>query len=295
MIRLGLAYLSLAIIVAVGITGIPGFSTSEPPVPDVASAPGAAVPEEPGQSAAALTAAVQATLAATPDQKPAAAAAPMVTVTGATASGGKVSGATDLASMTAAILADLNAAADAAVAAPKPTAKDEALAAMSIKALQGLRGAGDAGGEEKAALVGLVAQALVDGQTDAYIDALVNEAVGKGYAEAPSGLVTTDGRVDTAVLLASIVAQAQEGPGIGEGDAPLPDVISTGAATMTYLETEDLLYTVAPGDSLGALALRFYGDASKYVNIIAANGGRIRGPNDIRTGQKLVIPSLSKL
>ena len=285
MIRLGLAYLSLAIIVAVGIAGIPGFNGPEPSEPLVAGAP--VVPEvaPPAEPAAALTAAVQATLSAAPVEGSIPAAKTAAPVTGAT----------DLASMTAAILADLNGAADEAARAPKVSAKDEALAAMSIKALQGLRGTGDAGAEDKAALVGLVAQALVDGQTDAYIDALVNEAVGKGVVEAPSGLVTTEGRVDTAVLLASIVAHAQEGPEFGEGDAPLPDVATAGTAVMHYLATEDLLYTVAPGDSLGALALRFYGDASKFVNILSANSGRIRSPNDIRTGQKLVIPSLSKL
>ena len=287
MIRLGLAYLTLAIIVAVGIAGIPGFNGSEDaPQPLASAAPPVAENAMSSEPTAALTAAVQATLLVAPPPEAVAEAKPQPAVTGAT----------DLASMTAAILADLNGAADEAVRAPKPTAKDEALAAMSIKALQGLRGTGDAGGEDKAALVGLVAQALVDGQTDAYIDALVNEAVGKGVVAAPSGLVTTEGRVDTAVLLASIVANAQaEGPGIGEGDAPLPDVTPAGTAMMQYLATEDLLYTVAPGDSLGALALRFYGDASKYVDILAANGSRIRGANDIRTGQKLVIPSLSKL
>ncbi|WP_435259058.1 LysM peptidoglycan-binding domain-containing protein [Thioclava sp. FR2] len=287
MIRLGLAYLTLAIIVAVGIAGIPGFNgTDDVAQPLVSSAAPEAEIAPLTEPSAALTTAVQATLsvASQPETVPEVRPRPVVT------------GTTDLASMTAAILADLNGAAEEAVRAPKPTAKDEALAAMSIKALQGLRGTGDAAGEDKAALVGLVAQALVDGQTDAYIDALVNEAVGKGVAEAPSGLVTTEGRVDTAVLLASIVAHAQEeGPGIGEGDAPLPDVTPAGTAMMQYLATEDLLYTVVPGDSLGALALRFYGDASKYIDILSANTGRIRSPNDIRTGQKLVIPSLSKL
>ena len=58
-------------------------------------------------------------------------------------------------------------------------------------------------------LQALVAQALREGQSDSYIDALVNEAAGRGEFSVPKALVTNDGRVDTATILASIVSQAR--------------------------------------------------------------------------------------
>ena len=50
-------------------------------------------------------------------------------------------------------------------------------------------------------------------------------------------------------------------------------------------------YTVKSGDTLSAIALRFYGDASLFPRIAAANN--LTNPNLIVTGQELVIPSVS--
>jgi LysM repeat protein len=47
-------------------------------------------------------------------------------------------------------------------------------------------------------------------------------------------------------------------------------------------------YTVRPGDSLGAIAYRFYGDYKKYWVIAHLNG--ITNPSLIRVGEKLTIP-----
>jgi nucleoid-associated protein YgaU len=47
-------------------------------------------------------------------------------------------------------------------------------------------------------------------------------------------------------------------------------------------------YTVRPGDSLGAIAYRFYGDYKKYWVIAYLNG--IANPSLIRVGEKLTIP-----
>ncbi|WP_308259384.1 LysM peptidoglycan-binding domain-containing protein [Pseudonocardia sp. H11422] len=48
-------------------------------------------------------------------------------------------------------------------------------------------------------------------------------------------------------------------------------------------------YVVEPGDSLSAIALRFYGDAGRYRQIAEANG--IADPDLIRVGQQLTIPA----
>ncbi len=49
-------------------------------------------------------------------------------------------------------------------------------------------------------------------------------------------------------------------------------------------------YKVQPGDSLSAIALEFYRDASRWPEIFAANRDKISDPNLIRVGQELVIP-----
>jgi hypothetical protein len=47
-------------------------------------------------------------------------------------------------------------------------------------------------------------------------------------------------------------------------------------------------YTVLPGDTLGKIARRFYGDASRYPLIVSAN--LIADPDRLVVGQQLVIP-----
>jgi S-formylglutathione hydrolase FrmB/phage tail protein X len=51
-------------------------------------------------------------------------------------------------------------------------------------------------------------------------------------------------------------------------------------------------YTVAAGDTLSALALRFYGDAELYPLIADASG--ITNPSDIDVGQQLIIPDVTR-
>jgi nucleoid-associated protein YgaU len=50
------------------------------------------------------------------------------------------------------------------------------------------------------------------------------------------------------------------------------------------------LYEVKPGDSLSALAQRFYGKASLYPKIFEANRDILSNPDLIKVGQKLKIP-----
>src|SRR5258708_28274620 len=46
-------------------------------------------------------------------------------------------------------------------------------------------------------------------------------------------------------------------------------------------------YTVEKGDTLGKIARRFYGDASKFPLIVAANA--INNPDKLARGQQLII------
>ena len=148
-----------------------------------------------------------------------------------------------------------------------------------------------------ATLGALVAEALAAGKSDTEIDALVNQAVAAGEIAAPAGLMTTEGTVDTAVLLASIVAEAQTGAGdeFGQGDLSEPTTIISGGTLSMQAATEDVLYVVQAGDSLGALALRFYGKADLSGAIFKANRQVMETPESLRDGMKLLIPARSGL
>ena len=50
------------------------------------------------------------------------------------------------------------------------------------------------------------------------------------------------------------------------------------------------VYEVKPGDTLGAIAQRFYGKASLYPKIFEANRDILTNPDLIKVGQKLKIP-----
>ena len=196
----------------------------------------------------------------------------------------------DLNSTTQDILAQLR---NEAGQAPgvRAQASDDAMMQMSANALSGLRALRDGAGGSDLSLQSLVVQALREGQSDAYIDALVNEAAGQGAVSVPAMLVTAEGRVDTAVLLASLVARSTEAE-FGEGDISDP---TADLATPEVIFDRDQLYTVQPGDSLGAIALRFYGDAGKFPAIFNANRATLIAPDQIRTGQRLTIPAPGRL
>ena len=55
--------------------------------------------------------------------------------------------------------------------------------------------------------------------------------------------------------------------------------------------TEHRTHEVASGDTLSALAKRYYGDASKYNRIFEANRDQLNDPDKIKVGQKLKIPT----
>lgn len=56
--------------------------------------------------------------------------------------------------------------------------------------------------------------------------------------------------------------------------------------------TETRYHDVVRGDTLSAIAKKYYGDASKYPIIFEANKPMLTDPNKIYPGQKLRIPAL---
>jgi len=55
-------------------------------------------------------------------------------------------------------------------------------------------------------------------------------------------------------------------------------------------EEKDEFYEIQSGDTLGAIAKRYYGKASAYMKIFEANRGVIEDPDKIYPGQKIRIP-----
>lgn len=95
-----------------------------------------------------------------------------------------------------------------------------------------------------------------------------------------------------AEVLAGIVAQSEEVE-LGEGDAPgQADVVPSPEAALVA-GGSDVTYTVGLGDSLGGLALRFYGDSALFDVIFEANRGLMGSPDKLRVGQVLIIPGRS--
>ena len=150
----------------------------------------------------------------------------------------------------------------------------------------------------KSALELLVVQALKEGQSDDYINTIVNEAASAGAISVPQVLVTSDGKVDTSVLLSSIITQAQIAAG---GPAPAIPVVPSGDGTGVEVrvvqratDTQQYrFYTVSRGDSLGAIAVKFYGNVDKYSAIFQANRNVLSSPNAIQVGQRLAIPDIA--
>ena len=62
--------------------------------------------------------------------------------------------------------------------------------------------------------------------------------------------------------------------------------------TVTHPEPEAQYHDVVRGDTLSAIAKKFYGDANKYPVIFEANKPMLTHPDKIYPGQKLRIPAL---
>ncbi len=146
-------------------------------------------------------------------------------------------------------------------------------------------------------ITALLESALATAGSDAYLDQVLNAAADAGQIAVPAALRTPDGRIDTQTLLADILQKSSGAPSeirapsaasAGGIDGVEVRVVQTASAT-----TDALFYTVQPGDSLGAIAQRFYGDASLYQAIFEANRRILSTPDRIRVGQRLILPDNS--
>ncbi len=188
-------------------------------------------------------------------------------------------------------------------------AADPEMRALTDSVLGAITGAGGPAGPQPApeAAAGgpnigqLVARALAEGKSDAYIGTLLDEAAQAGRLVVPEAARDEQGNVDTDSLVALLRAAAKAQNAAGDvGIAPaalvtgdetpfpfVPDMKLTKRGGKYY-------YRVRPLDSLSLIALRAYGDAALFERIFEANRDRIENVNLIRAGQRLVIPDLRK-
>ncbi len=255
MIRLALAYLAIAVVAILTVTGLPFGRSDTDPAAQIAALSGAGSPLPP---------------VAAPGS-----AATDLAVTGPAAPAPLAD--TSIAGTTALILKQL-----ATARAPG----DPALSPATFAALQSARTPGEV------TLENLLVQAIAAGQTAGDIDRLLNAAVGQGSVRVPAMMVTTEGRVDTPVLIASILAKSLTSTR-EQGDTSVGDSFVTPETAI--LDLQDIDYTVVTGDSLGSLSLKFYGTPARTQVILSANRDILATPTSLRAGQVLVIPSRSKL
>lgn len=200
---------------------------------------------------------------------------------------------TDLISTTANVLAGLGLHVDV-----RNMAQESTVGTANVLADLGLiEGAAPQKPAPRSALEFMVIELLKEGVSDDEIDTTINAAAIAGDISVPKILVTSQGTVDTEVLLEAIVTTARS---VATGEAPPVPEVPTGEGTGVEVrvvqraaETEQYrFYTVAPGDSLGGISAKFYGDVNKYQVIYEANRGLLSSPDQIKTGQRLAIPKL---
>ena len=178
----------------------------------------------------------------------------------------------------------------AAPALSAGTDQETDMQAMTQNVLAGLgiqAPAAEVEAEQPADLGTLVQQALEQGQSDAYLEALVSEAAARGDVEVPDAMVTSEGEVDTKTLLASLVSKSVAKDLEAETQAALIAEANAGAPQPV---AEDRTHKVASGESLAGIALAYYGDANTYTKIYEANRDTIQRPDLIRVGQVIRIP-----
>jgi cell envelope opacity-associated protein A len=74
-----------------------------------------------------------------------------------------------------------------------------------------------------------------------------------------------------------------------DSSLPQPQAAQAAAASANAT-TSGRTYKVQAGDTLSKIAKDFYGNASDYNRIFAANRDKLESPDKIQAGQELVIP-----
>ena len=103
------------------------------------------------------------------------------------------------------------------------------------------------------------------------------------------GVVRLRGAVDSQAEHAAAVAAATAATATSV-DASELRIVENVRVLISNNEQGDVVYTVQPGDTLSAIALKYYGSAGRTSYMRIAEHNSIANPDLIQVGQKLVIP-----
>ena len=130
-----------------------------------------------------------------------------------------------------------------------------------------------------------VEEAIKDvGATTSGVSGLSAEVRGKvitlkGSADSRQAADLVMQKIDQAVKAENIVNAIE----VAKAPEPEPEPVEEPVS-------EERIYEVVAGDTLGAIAQKYYGKASEYMKIFEANRDILDNPDLIKVGQKLKIP-----
>jgi nucleoid-associated protein YgaU len=93
---------------------------------------------------------------------------------------------------------------------------------------------------------------------------------------------------DTAAIAQRDSAAASASPGA------LPRAVTGEAALLTKSSKSARRHTVLPGETLYMLALRYYGDGDKFMELYRVNRAVLQSPDQVPPGTVLSIPELTE-
>jgi len=144
------------------------------------------------------------------------------------------------------------------------------------------------------ALSGLVDKGMRQGKTSQDMLMLIDEALKARMGISLEELARrSGGKLDMRDLLSRLVAKAaRNGTASGGDDALIKTLAREGAGVRLAERPVDggKVITVRPGDTLGSIARRIYGDSSQWKRIYDANRDVIGNPDVITAGSKLRLP-----
>lgn len=79
-------------------------------------------------------------------------------------------------------------------------------------------------------------------------------------------------------------------PTLAQAPTPRRPPLDTPGTSATGTVLPSVVHTVAPGDTLAEIALRYYRDASRWQRIYEANRAAIPDPSALAVGTRLTIP-----
>lgn len=130
------------------------------------------------------------------------------------------------------------------------------------------------------------------------LERLLANAAEAGVVKHSAAVVDGNGRVNGHILLFDLVERALENGTVEEQRAgaemmrKAQEMLAKDVVVGEPADAKgDRFYVVEPGDNLAYIALQFYGNTNDYTRIYEANRSKIAQPNDIRVGQRLIIPN----